>query len=106
MHEIASYLTSMTSTDTLKHVSSRHAKDLLSNLHNLLIAQDFCDAKVSVGGQIFCGHKNVLSAASCYFHAMFSGGMAEMDADTVVIRGVAPAVFETLLNYIYTGMCI
>lgn len=89
--------------NTFRHVSSEHASYLLSNLHNLFLAQDFCDIKVNIGDQVFRCHKNVLSAASSYFHAMFSGGLAEMDRDKVVIQAVDPAIFEIILNFIYTG---
>ena len=50
-----------------------HPKEILSMLNNLRANEQLCDVTLLVGSkQILC-HKVVLSAASPYFQAMFTG---------------------------------
>ncbi|ELU11985.1 hypothetical protein CAPTEDRAFT_144257 [Capitella teleta] len=95
-----------THSSAIRHTSPDHSKLLLSNLHNLYVAQDFCDIQVCVGDQVFHSHRNVLSAASSYFHAMFSGGLAEMNKEKVFIQGVDGNIFKIILEYIYSGVVL
>mgnify|MGYP001385085922 CR=1 FL=1 len=48
-------------------------------------------------------HRLLLSASSDYFAAMFTGGMAEQNMDTVEIQGVDGAALRQLIDYCYTG---
>lgn len=48
-------------------------------------------------------HKNVLAASSPYFHAMFTGDMAESRAPSVTIGGIDGAALALLVDFIYTS---
>ena len=89
--------------DTFTYSSPSHAQLILSNLHSLLASDEYCDIRLSVQNQVFSSHRNVLSAASEYFHAMFSGGLSEMGKEEVNIEGISPTAFKIMLKYIYTG---
>ena len=80
-----------------------HAQSLLCHLHQLLTSEAFCDVCLSVGSQVFKAHKNVLSAGSPYFRAMFSGGLIETSRDIIKLYDICPSVFQILLDFIYTG---
>lgn len=42
-------------------------------------------------------------AGSPYFHAMFATEMSEHGKDVITIGGVTSVVFQTLLDFIYSG---
>eukprot|EP00058_Branchiostoma_floridae_P025997 XP_002611487.1 hypothetical protein BRAFLDRAFT_63878 [Branchiostoma floridae] len=61
------------------------------------------DVVIEVEDHQFPCHRLVLSAASPYFRAMFTSGMAESRQETVVLQGLDAGMFEEILSYIYTG---
>ncbi|XP_066287425.1 kelch repeat and BTB domain-containing protein 8-like [Branchiostoma lanceolatum] len=61
------------------------------------------DVILEVEGRQFPCHRLVLSAASPYFRAMFTNGMAESRQKTVVLKGLDADVFAEIVSYIYTG---
>uniref|UniRef100_A0A3P9IWW4 Intracisternal A particle-promoted polypeptide n=1 Tax=Oryzias latipes TaxID=8090 RepID=A0A3P9IWW4_ORYLA len=83
--------------------SDCHARLMLAQMNKLRLRTDFCDVGLNVGGRVFRVHRLVLAASSPYFSALFSGGMKEADKDEVHIIGVDPVVFESLLEFVYTG---
>ncbi|TRY95530.1 hypothetical protein DNTS_010987 [Danionella cerebrum] len=83
--------------------STRHASLLLAQMNGLRLRSSFCDVRLLVGERVFAGHRLVLAASGHYFDALFCGGMIEAHQEQVCIAGVAPEVFETLLEFIYTG---
>ncbi|XP_066271636.1 kelch-like protein 12 [Branchiostoma lanceolatum] len=62
------------------------------------------DVVLEVEGRRFPCHRLVLSAASPYFRAMFTGDMAESRQKTVVLQGLNAGVFGEILSYIYSGI--
>ncbi|XP_065214343.1 speckle-type POZ protein B-like [Planococcus citri] len=76
---------------------------LSDDLSQLLEDQEFCDVTLSVNGQQFKAHKNILSARCSVFKAMFKHRMQEANSNRVEITDVKPDVFRELLHYIYTG---
>ncbi|XP_066291069.1 kelch repeat and BTB domain-containing protein 8-like [Branchiostoma lanceolatum] len=61
------------------------------------------DVVLEVEGRRFPCHRLVLSAASPYFKAMFTSGLAESRQKTVVLQGLDATVFWEILSYIYSG---
>ncbi|XP_066287424.1 kelch repeat and BTB domain-containing protein 8-like [Branchiostoma lanceolatum] len=61
------------------------------------------DVILEVEGRQFPCHRLALSAASPYFRAMFTNGMAESRQKTVALQGLDADVFGDILSYIYSG---
>ena len=54
-----------------------------------------------VGGETFAAHKILLAMRSPVFKAQLYGPMSEAKAQHVTIQDMQPAVFRTLLHFIY-----
>ena len=76
---------------------------LLLRLQEFRKSNIMCDELLKVGGRSFVAHRVVLSAASPYFQAMFTGGLAESYAESVEIYGIEPDIFAVILDFIYSG---
>jgi hypothetical protein len=65
-----------------------------------------CSSSDAGGGggisRVFHVHSQVLKARSSYFRAMLSLPMAESQSSKIVENEVQPAVFQEVLNYVYT----
>uniref|UniRef100_A0A7N4PAP7 Intracisternal A particle-promoted polypeptide n=1 Tax=Sarcophilus harrisii TaxID=9305 RepID=A0A7N4PAP7_SARHA len=84
--------------------SDRHAQIILAQINEMRSGQDFCDVQLQVGEAEFRVHRLVLAASSPYFAALFTGGMKESCKDEVQILGIEAGIFQTLLDFIYTGV--
>ncbi|XP_072505362.1 actin-binding protein IPP [Notamacropus eugenii] len=84
--------------------SDRHAHIILAQINEMRSGQDFCDVQLQVGEAEFRVHRLVLAASSPYFAALFTGGMKESCKDEVQILGIEAGIFQTLLDFIYTGV--
>lgn len=74
-----------------------------SNVLNLMREKDqLCDAVVRVEDGTFRIHRNILSACSPYFHALFTNGMCETGHEEVFIPGVKAEVMRHIIKYAYT----
>ena len=62
-----------------------------------------CDVTLSAQGESFPAHRNVLSANSEFFKALFANEMKENIENTVHMEEFEPQVMEQLLNYMYGG---
>jgi len=62
-----------------------------------------CDVTLSVQGTTFPGHRNVLSANSEFFKALFANEMKEKAENAVHMEEFEPHVMEQLLTYMYGG---
>ncbi|XP_066283328.1 kelch-like protein 12 [Branchiostoma lanceolatum] len=83
-----------------------YSDGFLGIIGDLQKARVLQDVVLEVGGRQFPCHRLVLSAASPYFRAMFTSGMAECHQKTVVLQGLDAAAFEKILRYIYSGTVI
>ncbi|XP_062849555.1 actin-binding protein IPP [Trichomycterus rosablanca] len=83
--------------------SERHAQLLLAQMNKMRLRSNLCDVRLRVGGRVFQVHRLVLAASGPYFSALFNSGMSEAREDEVQISGVEVEVFQTLLEFIYTG---
>jgi len=72
------------------------------HLGKLLEAGHGADVTFRVRGQTFRAHKSLLAVRSPVFEAEFCGPMKEATAQLLIIKGINPVVFRTLLHFIYT----
>ncbi|XP_055952832.1 speckle-type POZ protein B-like [Argiope bruennichi] len=82
--------------------SSASGADLKTDLKHLLDNGILCDASLQVGSDIIQVHKNILSARSPVFKAMFTKDMKETINDTVEIIDLDADTVRRLLLYMYT----
>ncbi|XP_033125282.1 kelch-like protein 20 [Anneissia japonica] len=81
----------------------QHIMDSLQSLREEAL---FCDIKIKVEEREFPAHKIVLSAASEYFRAMFTGGLKESSQDMIEFQeetDVCAESFELILNFAYSS---
>lgn len=83
-----------------------YSKEIIKRLDRLRKNGIMCDVTIKVNGHEFRAHRNILSASSDYFFAMFNGNMRESNEEEVRISGVDCESMRTILNFIYTGEII
>ncbi|KAG9464724.1 hypothetical protein GDO78_019475 [Eleutherodactylus coqui] len=81
----------------------KHAQLVLQQMDKMRQQLQFCDLHIHIGQAVFGAHKLVLAASSPYFAALLSGGMKESLCDVVRLQAVEPAIFQLLLDFIYSG---
>ncbi|MCI4376962.1 hypothetical protein PGIGA_G00197720 [Pangasianodon gigas] len=89
--------------DGSRRSSERHAHLLLAQMNKMRLHSELCDVCLLVGGRAFQVHRLVLAASGPYFSALFNSAMSEAREEEVHIAGVEADVFESLLEFIYTG---
>ncbi|GBM88427.1 Speckle-type POZ protein [Araneus ventricosus] len=88
---------------TYKETSdSRSVTELQTDLKSILDDGTLSDAVLQIGSEIIQAHKNILSARSPVFRAMFAKDMKETISGTVVIEDVDVETVRKLLLYMYT----
>lgn len=63
------------------------------------------DLVVCVGAERFACHRLHLCAASSFFRALFTSAMRDASSESITLEEIAPSVFGTVLEYVYTGHC-
>ncbi|GBM23458.1 TD and POZ domain-containing protein 1 [Araneus ventricosus] len=76
--------------------------DLKTDLKSILDNGTLCDVSLQVGSDVIQAHKNILSARSPVFKAMFTKDMRETINKTVVIEDLDSDTVRRLLLYMYT----
>ncbi|XP_015908467.1 speckle-type POZ protein [Parasteatoda tepidariorum] len=76
--------------------------DLKKDLRHLYLERKFTDVQLSVGDGIFPAHRNVLSARSPVFQAMFEQDMCESKNGVVHITDIDSNTLDRLLMFIYS----
>ncbi len=76
------------------------AKDALAAMWD---TKEHSDVMLLVQDSVIKAHKRVLTAASAFFRAMFSGDFAEADQREVPLHAVTPEGTELVLKAVYTG---
>ncbi|XP_060872838.1 kelch-like protein 2 [Metopolophium dirhodum] len=80
--------------------------DKYEGLQSLRNGEILCDIKLETDdNKIITAHFVVLSAASPYFHAMFTN-FAERNHDLVEMRHIDYSALLLLVNFIYTGQIV
>lgn len=85
------------------YVDNMLSSSLLLSLNEQRLSGLFCDVIICVDGREFQCHKNVLSAFSPYFRAMFSSAMKEAEMDKINIFDIDADMFQLLVEFAYTG---
>jgi kelch-like protein 20 len=76
----------------LPYISEKHPRHTLEAINVLRKHRELCDVVLIVGQRRIFGHRVVLSACSPYFHAMFTGELAES-------RQTEASVFKLLSSH-------
>lgn len=76
---------------------------VMKSLNDFRKEETLCDVTLSVQGTTFPAHRNVLSANSEFFKALFANEMKEKAENTVHMEEFEPHVMEQLLTYMYGG---
>ena len=84
---------------------NRHRLQLTAGFADLLTSKMNADVVFKVQNTNIAAHKLILTARSPVFAAMFQHRMKEKESGEVDIADVTPAVFNKLLQFIYTADC-
>jgi len=75
--------------DDMTFCMSNYAKEALKMMYMMRSHGMLTDVVLEVKKELFPAHKVVLSAASPYFKAMFTGGLKESEMSRVQLQGVS-----------------
>ncbi|KAL3877593.1 hypothetical protein ACJMK2_035289 [Sinanodonta woodiana] len=81
----------------------RYHTTLCQGLEQQWLSEQYTDTKIIVEEKIFSCHRVVLSAMSPFFEVMYQSGMRECSDGVVTLQEVDAEIFETILQFIYTG---
>ncbi|XP_062333311.1 kelch-like protein 2 [Osmerus eperlanus] len=84
-------------------LNPRHMKKAFRVMNELRSQNLLCDVTIVAEDVELAAHRVVLAAGSPYFHAMFTGEMAESRAKRVRIKEVDGWTLGLLVDYIYTA---
>lgn len=85
----------------LPYTSDKHPKHTLEAINVLRKHRELCDVVLIVGQRKIFAHRVILSACSPYFHAMFTGELAESRQTEVTIRDIDENAMELLIDFCY-----
>ncbi|XP_050061412.1 kelch-like protein 2 isoform X2 [Aphis gossypii] len=86
------------------YTNSFHSIQLLEDLKSLRDNEVLCDIKLrTVNGTIVVGHRNILEAASKFFHVKFSNFDKDFKGIVDILIKELDSVLQILVDYIYTG---
>lgn len=83
---------------------SQYAKEALKMIFMMRSHHMLTDVILEVGKELFHAHKVMLSAASPYFKAMFTGGLKESEMSRVTLQGVREKCF--ILDFLIVTDCL
>ena len=87
----------------LPYTSEKHPRHTLEAINVLRKHRELCDVVLIVGQRKIFAHRVILSACSPYFHAMFTGELAESRQTEVTIRDIDENAMELLIDFCYTS---
>lgn len=67
---------------------SNYAREIMKNIFMMRSHHMLTDVVLEVQQELFHAHKVILSAASPYFKAMFTGGLKECEMSRIKLQGV------------------
>lgn len=80
-----------------------YPKDAIRQMHIMRSNQLLTDVILEVDQELYHCHKIILSAASPYFKAMFTGGLKECEMSRIKLQGVCPAAMSRIIFFMYSG---
>lgn len=80
-----------------------HESNIMMKVHEHLKNNKLCDVILIAGKIRIPAHRIILSAASEYFQAMFTGSTIEATQKEIVLHKIDPYALQELINYMYTG---
>ncbi|RUS86310.1 hypothetical protein EGW08_005895 [Elysia chlorotica] len=83
----------------MKKVLSAQACQVLAELRK---TGELCDAIIKVDDLSFPIHRNILSACSPYFRALFTNSRFDQNSQEICITGVSPDSMAAIIDYAYT----
>lgn len=89
--------------DSFVFSDEKYSKDVLKRLSGLQKQGIMCDVTIKIEEEEFHAHRNILSACSDYFFAMFNGNMKERHEREISISGVDKESMKMIIGFIYTG---
>ncbi|XP_055300703.1 kelch-like ECH-associated protein 1B isoform X2 [Sitodiplosis mosellana] len=82
---------------------SNYARETMKMMFMMRSHHMLTDVIIEVQQELFHAHKVVLSAASPYFKAMFTGGLKESEMSRIKLQGVCPTAMGRILYFMYSG---
>lgn len=89
--------------DDMTFNTSHYPKEALKMIFLMRSHHMLTDVILEVDQEVFHAHKVILSAASPYFKAMFTGGLKESEMSRVKLQGVSPTAMARIIYFMYTG---
>ena len=89
--------------ETMPYEYADHHIVLLEELKTLFDDRLLIDVYLCIGSIEIPCHRNVLSAASPYFRAMFTSDMSESKQEKVQLHEVEASSVKILVDFAYTG---
>ncbi|XP_018899627.2 kelch-like protein 10 isoform X1 [Bemisia tabaci] len=78
------------------------SQQAMQSLYELRQQNQLCDATLRLeNGQIFPVHRNIMSACSGYFRALFTTSLHTTETRDVILHGVSAEVLKILIEYAY-----
>lgn len=90
-------------TGDMSFCMSNYPKDAMKMMSMMRSHHMLTDVVLEVQKELFHAHKVILSAASPYFKAMFTGGLKECEMSRVKLEGVCPSAMGRILYFMYSG---
>lgn len=85
--------------DDMTFCMSNYAKEALKMMFMMRSHNMLTDVILEVKHELFPAHKVVLSAASPYFKAMFTGGLKESEMSRIKLQGVSITHFHINIKF-------
>ncbi|XP_046864769.1 kelch-like protein diablo [Xenia sp. Carnegie-2017] len=91
------------SVESISYTDVAHFKELGKMFHGLRENDELCDITLLVNDKTIKAHKIILSAASPYFKAMFTGGLSECDKNCITMHQIDGNSLVQIIQFFYTS---
>lgn len=90
--------------ESLSYFSRGNATKILEDLQAMKNLEELCDVILETeDGASISAHRLILSAASPYFKAMFTGNLKETHKGTIVLKDIDGDALRGIVQFIYTS---